>query len=68
MPIEVIELMNQLGKEQNKPTLLTFQYRHGHSKKDLDPYFETVDIDIEGVIPDPDEQDLNLQDSNDAED
>ena len=27
-----------------------------------------MDIDIEGVIPDPDEQDLNLQDANDSED
>ena len=35
---------------------------------DPDPYFQPVDIDIEGVIPDPDEQDPNLQDENDAED
>ena len=35
---------------------------------DTDPYFQPVDIDIEGVIPDPDEQDPNLQDEDDAED
>ena len=35
---------------------------------DPDPYFQPVDIDIEGVIPDPDEQDPNLHDKNDAED
>ena len=37
MPIEVIERVNQLGKEQNQPTLLTFQDRHGHSTMDPDP-------------------------------
>ena len=68
MPIEVIERVNQLGKEQNQPTLLTFQDRHGHSTMDPDPYFQPVDVDIEGVILDPDEQDPNLQDENDAED
>ena len=62
MPIEVIERVNQLGKEQNQPTLLTFQYCHGHSTMDPDPYFQSVDIDIEGVIQDPDELDPNLQD------
>ena len=65
MPIEVIKRVNQLGKEQNQPTLLTFQDRHGHSTVDPDPYFQPVDVDIEGVIPDPDEQDPNLQDKND---
>ena len=60
--------MNQLGKEKNQPTLLTFQDRHGHSAMDPDPYFQPVDINIEGVIPDPDEQDPNLHDENDAED
>ena len=68
MPIEVIERVNQLGKEQNQPNLLTFQDRHGHSTMDPDPYFQPVDMYIEGVIPDPDEPDLNLQDENDAED
>ena len=53
-----------MGKEQNQPTLLTFQDRHGHSTMDPDPYFQPVDIDIEGVIPDPYEQDPNLQDEN----
>ena len=37
MPIEVIKRVNQLGKEQNKPTLLTFKDRHGHSTMDPDP-------------------------------
>ena len=64
MPIEVIKRVNQLGKEQNQPTLLTFQDRHGHSTMDPDPYFQPVDVDIEGVIQDPDEQDPNLQDEN----
>ena len=68
MPTEVIKRVNQLGKEKNQPTLLTFQDRHGHSTMDTDPYFQQVDIDIEGVIPDPDEQDPNLHDENDAED
>ena len=62
MPTEVIKRVNQLGKEQNQPTLLTFQYCHGHSTMDTDPYFQLVDIDIEGVIPDPDEQDPNPHD------
>ena len=35
---------------------------------DPDPYFQPVDIYIEGLIPDPDEQDPNLHDENDAED
>ena len=35
---------------------------------DPDPYFQPVDIDIEGVIPDPDEQDPNLHDEDEAED
>ena len=68
MPIEVIELVNQLGKEQNQPTLLTFQDRHGHSTMDPDPYFQPMDIKIEGVITDTDEQDPNLQDKKNAED
>ena len=68
MPIEVIKQLNQLGKEQNQPTLLTFQDRHGHSTMDPDPYFHPVDIKIEGVIPDPDEQDHNHHVENDAED
>ena len=69
-PIEVIERLNQLGEGKNQPTLLNFQDRHGHSTMDPDPYFQLVDIDIEGVIPDPDEQDTNpnLHDENDAED
>ena len=62
MPKEVIERVNQLGKEQNKPTILTFQYRHGHSTVDPDPYFQPVDINTKGVIPDPDKQDPNLRD------
>ena len=37
MPTEVIKRVNQLGKEQNQPTLLTFQDRHGHSTMDPDP-------------------------------
>ena len=61
MPTDAIERVNQLGKEQNQPTLLTFQDRHGHSTMYPDTYFQPVDIDIEGVIPDPDEQDPNLQ-------
>ena len=60
--------MNQLGKEQNQPTLLTFQDRHGHSTTEPDPYFQPVDINTEGVIPDPDEQDPNLHDENGAKD
>ena len=60
--------MKQLGKEQNQPTLLTFEDHRGHPTIDPDPYFQPVDIDIKGVIPDTDEQDLNLQDENDAED
>ena len=68
MPIEVIERANQLDKEQNQFTILTFQDRHGHSTMDPDLYFQPVDIDIEGVISDPDEQDPNLQDKNYAED
>ena len=64
MPIEVIERVNQLGKEQNQPTLFTFQERHGHSKMDPDPYFHPMDVNIEGVIQDPDEQDHNIQDKN----
>ena len=54
MPTEVIEQVNQLGKEQNQPTILTFQYRHRHSTMEPDPYFQPVDIYIEGVISDPD--------------
>ena len=46
MPIEVIKRVNQLGKEQNQPTLLTFQDRHSHSTMDPDTYFQPVDIDI----------------------
>ena len=65
MPIEVINRVNQLGKKKNQPTLLTFQDRHGHSTMDTDPYFQPVDVDIEGFIQDPDEQDPNLQDEND---
>ena len=65
MPIEVIERVNQLGKEQNQPTLLTLQDHHDHSTIDPDPYFQLVDIDIEGVSPDKDEQDPNIQDKND---
>ena len=65
MPIEVIEQVNRLGKEQNQPTLLTFQDRHGHSTMDPDPYFQPVDVDIEGVIQDQDEQDPNIQDEKD---
>ena len=68
MPIEVIEQVNQLDKEQNQPSLLTFQDRHGHSTVDPDPYFQPVDVDIKGVIQDPDEQDPNLQDKNDDDD
>ena len=68
MPTEVIEEGNQLGKKQNQPALLTFQDRHGHSTIDPDPYFQPVGIDIEGVIPDPYEQDPNLHEKNDAED
>ena len=68
MPIDVIKRVNQLGKEHNQPTLLNFQDLHGHSTMDPDPYFQLVDINIEGVIPDPDEQDPNLHDENDAED
>ena len=68
MPIEVIKRVNQLGKEKNQPAILTFQDHHGHSTMDQDPYFQPVDIDIEGVIPDPDEQDPNLHDENNAED
>ena len=37
MPTEVIERVNQLGKEQNQPTLLTFQERHGNSTMDPNP-------------------------------
>ena len=37
MPIELIERVNQLGKEQNQPTLLTIQDLHGHSTMDPDP-------------------------------
>ena len=66
MPIKVIEQVNQLGKEQNQPSLLTFQDRHGHSTMDPDPYFQSVDVDIEGLIQDLDEQDPNLQDKNDG--
>ena len=40
MPTEVIERVNQLGKEQNQPTLLTFQDCHVHSTMDPDPYFQ----------------------------
>ena len=65
MPIEVIKRVNQLGKEQNQPSLLTFQDRHGHSTVDPDPYFQPVGVDIEGLIQDQDEQDPNLQDEND---
>ena len=65
MQIEVIERVNQLGKEQNQPTLLNFQDHHGHSTMDPDLYFQPVDVDIEGVIQYPDEQDHNLQDEND---
>ena len=68
MPIEVIEQVNQLGKEQNQSTLFIFQDRHGHLTTDPDPYFQPVDIYFEGVIPDPDEQDLNFQEENDAKD
>ena len=32
---------------------------------DLDPYFQPADINIKGVIQDPDVQDRNLQDKND---
>ena len=64
MPIKVIERVNQLGKEKNQPTLLTFQYFHGHSTMDPDPYLQLVDVDIKGVIQNPNEQDLNLQDEN----
>ena len=46
MPTEVIEQVNQLGKEQNQTTLLIFQDLHGHSAMDPDPYFQPVDIDI----------------------
>ena len=53
-----------MGKELNQPTLLTFQDRHDHSTMSPYPYFQPVDIDIEGVIPDPYEQDPNLQDKN----
>ena len=60
MKIEVIERVNQLGKEQNQPTLLTFQDHHGHSTMDPDLYFQPVDINIKGVIQDPDELDPNL--------
>ena len=65
MPIEVIERVNQLGEGKNQPTLLNFQDRHGHSTMDTDPYFQPVDVNIEGVIPYPDEQDPNLQYEND---
>ena len=65
MPIEVIEWVNQLGKEQNQPSLLTFQDRHGQSTMDTYPYFQPEDVYIEGVIQYPYEQDPNLQDEND---
>ena len=69
MPIEVTKRVNQLDKEQNQPSLLTFQDRHGHSTMDPDPYFQPVDIYIEGVIQDPDEQEPNPQDEiNDDDD
>ena len=35
---------------------------------DPDLYFQPVDIDIEGVIPDPDKRYPNLHDENGAED
>ena len=56
MPIEVIERLNQLGKGQNQPTILTFQDRYGHSIMDPDPYFHPVDVDIKGVLKYPDIQ------------
>ena len=64
MPVEVIDQVNQLGKEQQQPTLLTFKEQHGHSTMDPDPHFQPVDFDIGGVIQDPYELDPNLKDEN----
>ena len=48
IPIEVIKRVNAIGAAQGQPTLITFQYRHGHDNNDSDPYFQPIDHDIEG--------------------
>ena len=52
MPSEVIERVNQIGLEQGQPKLLTFQDCHGHKKSDPDPYFQSLDHKIKGVVDD----------------
>ena len=49
---EVIKRINKIGLTQGQPKLLTFQDRHGHEKSDPDPYFQTLDHEIEGVVDD----------------
>ena len=52
MPIEVIKRVNEIGTANGHPTLLTFQERHRHDNSDPDPYFQSIDCKIEGVIDD----------------
>ena len=75
MPIEVIERVNEIGTAEGHPTLLTFQDRHGHDNIDLDPYFQPIDHNIEGVIDDEpikenvddDNEDVNIDPANQDE-
>ena len=59
MPSEVIERVNKIGSAEGQPKLLTFQDRHGHEKSDPDPYFQSLDHDIEGVVDDEHIKDNN---------
>ena len=52
MPHDVIARVNNIGKSQGQPSLLTFQDRHGNPIGEDDPDFSTPD-EITGV-PDTD--------------
>ena len=58
---EVINRINKIGSAQGQPKLLTFQDRHGHKKSDPDPYFQTLDNEIEGVVDDEHIEDNNAE-------
>ena len=65
MPLEVIERVNKIGSAQGQPKLPTFQYRHGHEKRDLNPYLQPLDNEIEGVVDDEHIEDHNAEDHKD---
>ena len=62
MPSEVIERINKIGSAQGQPKLLNIQDRHGHKKSALDPYFQPLDHEIEGMVDDEHIEENNDED------